>query len=193
MNLLGCYQRLFLWNLVATDAMVLQEDSVEGICQRFQCLFAHLRLQLTFPDGDAVPAHCGQLMLYLQVALLVSPYLCYPEVTIRLRNLTTFGTLNRKLDSLCAWLVQEIVQWKTNVVSMPETPVDKDARTIFPHHDVWFPWQPRMVQPIAEAMSPQPTAHYHLRLRVLAVDGRHVVVALLRVMTIHIRITFLVS
>ena len=35
-----------------------------------------------------------------------------------------------------------------------------------------------MVEPIAEPMSPQPTANHNLRLRVLAVDGGHIGMAL---------------
>ena len=62
---------------------------------------------------------------------------------------------------------------------MPEAPIHKDARPIFPHYDIRLSRQPRMVQPVAEPLSPQPFSDYHLRLRVLAVDGRHIRMPLL--------------
>ena len=62
---------------------------------------------------------------------------------------------------------------------MPETPIHKDTRPVLPHHDVWLSRQPRMVQPVAEPLSPQPFPDHHLRLRVLAVDGRHIRMPLL--------------
>jgi len=73
-----------------------------------------------------------------------------------------------------------------DVVSMPEATVHKDARPVLPHHNVRLPRQPLMIQPVSIPMSPQPTAYHHLRLRVLSVDGRHIVVALLRGVAIHI-------
>ncbi len=62
---------------------------------------------------------------------------------------------------------------------MPEAAIYEDASAIFPHHDVRMPWQSRMIQPIAEPMPPQPFAHNDLRLCVLAMNGRHVGMALL--------------
>jgi len=66
-----------------------------------------------------------------------------------------------------------------DVVSMPEAAVYEDTRPVLPHHNIRLPRQPWMIQSIAESMSPQPTTHHHLRLRVLAVDGSHISVALL--------------
>ncbi len=65
-----------------------------------------------------------------------------------------------------------------DVVPMPEASVHKNAHPVLPHHDVRFPWQSWMVQPIAEPMPPQVTAHNHFWLRVFAVDGSHICVAL---------------
>ena len=97
MPILCCHHWFFFSYLISSDAMVLQEYLVERECQRFQCLFSHLRLQFAFPNGDGVPAHRSQLMLYLQVSLLIPPYLGYPEIPIRLRYFTALWVLNRKL------------------------------------------------------------------------------------------------
>lgn len=78
------------------------------------------------------------------------------------------------------------MHYELRVVSMPEAPVHEDARPVFPHHDVGLSWQSRMIQPVPEAMSPQPFAHHHFRFRVLAVDGCHVRVPLLRGEFVHV-------
>ena len=171
---------LFLRCFISSDAMVLQEYPVERERQRFQRLLPHLRFQFTFPNGDAVPAHRSQLMLHSRVPLLIPPNLCHPEVTVRLRNLAALRIVN---------FFAPLAFWRggggeAHIVSMPETPVHKDARPVFSHHDVRLPRQSRMIQPIPIPMSPQPTAHHHLRLRVLAVDGCHVSVTLLGRQTI---------
>lgn len=61
---------------------------------------------------------------------------------------------------------------------MPEAPVDKDAGLVFPHHDIRFPWQSLVVQPVSEAMTPQEFAHNNLRLRVFGTNRGHIFVAL---------------
>lgn len=65
------------------------------------------------------------------------------------------------------------------MVPVPETAVDEDARAVFAQHHVGPARQPRMVQPVAEPVSPQIAPHHQLGLGVLAVDGRHVAVSLL--------------
>ena len=77
--------------------MVLQENAVEGICQRLQCFFAYLRFKLALPYSDAVPTHRGKLLLHFQVALLVPYYLTYPEAAVSLRYLTAIRTFNYEL------------------------------------------------------------------------------------------------
>lgn len=57
---------------------------------------------------------------------------------------------------------------------MPEAPVHKDARPVFPHYQVWMSRQLWRVQPISESPTPQSLAHNHLRLRALRMDRRHV-------------------
>ena len=64
--------------------------------------------------------------------------------------------------------------WHCHMVSVPEAPIHEYARPVLSHNDVWLPWQSRVVQPIAVAMTPQPFAHNHFRLCVLAVNGCHI-------------------
>jgi hypothetical protein len=139
--------------------MVLQKYLVEREGQRFQSLFPNLRLQLTFPDGDGVPAHRSQFMLHSCVPLLITPYLCHPKFTIRFRYLAALRTLN---------------YWHCHPVSVPEASIYKDAGSVLPHHNIWLPRQPWMIQPITETMPPQPFTHHHLRLCVFAMDSSHV-------------------
>ena len=44
LNIFCGHQRFFLRHLIMLDAMVLQENLVERICQRLQSFFPHLRL-----------------------------------------------------------------------------------------------------------------------------------------------------
>ena len=48
------------------------EDMVERVLQRLECLLSPLPFQFTLPDGDAVPPHLCQLFLFLPVSLLVA-------------------------------------------------------------------------------------------------------------------------
>ena len=86
-----------LRHFIASYAMVLQENAVEGICQRLQCFFAYLRFQLALPYRNAVPTHRGKLLLHFQVTLLVPHYLAYPETPVGLRNLTAIRTFDYEL------------------------------------------------------------------------------------------------
>lgn len=66
-----------------------------------------------------------------------------------------------------------------DVVSMPKAAIHKNTSSVLPHHNVWFPGHTRMIQPIAESVSPQIATHYNFWLRVLSVDSRHVRMTLL--------------
>ena len=76
--------------------VVLQPDMIQGEGDGVQRLFALLWLQLTFPDGDAMPSHLSQLALFLLIAFLVPSNLRHPELSIRLRYLAARTILNRK-------------------------------------------------------------------------------------------------
>jgi hypothetical protein len=62
---------------------------------------------------------------------------------------------------------------------VPETAIHKDAGSVLAQHDVRTAWQAWVVYPVPKAAAPQKLSDYHLRLRILAFDGCHVVVALL--------------
>lgn len=155
-EVLCCHHRLIIWYLIALDGPVLQEYSVERICQRLQCFFSFDGLQLTFPDRDGVPAHRGQFMLYFHITLLVPLYFIGPELCIGLR----YGVIT------------------TALMSMPEATINKDTCSILPQHDVWLPWKSWMIQTIAVAMPPQITSHHHLGFRVLCPNMAHTAMTL---------------
>jgi hypothetical protein len=69
---------------------------------------------------------------------------------------------------------------------MPKAPVDKDACSIFPQHQVRMPRQPFMIQSISETTLPQPTPHNHFWLRILIVNRRHILMPLLWSEVVHI-------
>lgn len=62
---------------------------------------------------------------------------------------------------------------------MPEATIHKDARSVFPQHNVRVPSQPRMIQPIAKTTTPQLFTHNNLRLRVFGTNARHVIMPLI--------------
>ena len=43
--------------MVVADGVVGEVDAVEGLAEGVESLLAAVGLELTFPDGDAVPAH----------------------------------------------------------------------------------------------------------------------------------------
>ena len=83
---------------------------VQGECQRFQSLFSDRPFQLAFPHSDAMPSHGSQLMLFFFVAAFVAFYFRFPESDVRLGQ-------GKILASF---------------MSMPETAVDENGRTVFP-------------------------------------------------------------
>ncbi len=122
---------------------------------RLQRFFTFRRLQFALPHRNAMPAHLCQLALLLFVPLLVPSNLRHPELMVRLRNLATFRTLN-DFFRLTSYIIHQ-------VVSMPKATIHKDARPVFPQHQVRMPRQPFVVQPIAKAPTPQATSHNQLR------------------------------
>lgn len=86
-------------------------------------MLADVGLELTFPDGDAVPAHGSQLLLHLLVALPVAPDLADPELAVCLRNPTALRTLNSQLSTF-NW-------WHSHPVSVPEASVHENTGPIF--------------------------------------------------------------
>lgn len=106
--------------------------------------------ELALPYGDDVPAHVEQLRLALRVAFLVAFQLLPPELGVR------------------PWI--DYV-----VMGMPEAAVHEDTHAVFPHHDIGRAGQPAVILAVTVAVGIEPSAHGHLRPRVLASDPAHVV------------------
>ena len=137
--------------------MIFQEDMVQRKSQGFQSFLPDSRLQFAFPYHDGMPSHFSQPVQHLMVPLPVPPDLLHPEPSVRFRHHIIFAPL----------------------VSMPEASIHKNAGTILPEHDVRFSRQPRMIEPIPESPTPQKFPDKNLRFGILALNCRHIVVALL--------------
>ena len=110
-----------------------------------------------------MPPHACQFLLHPLVPLLVAYYLCMPVIGSRLGHHKQPAPL----------------------MPMPEAPVHKDARPVFPQHNVRFPRQSRMVKPISKATSPQEFPHQHFWLRILSLYRSHAPVPLFRSKFVH--------
>ena len=137
--------------------MIFQEDMVQRKGQRLQGLLPDSRLQFAFPDNDGMPSHFSQPMQHLMVPFPVPPDFILPELGIRFRHHIILAPF----------------------MPMPEAPIHQNAGTILPEHNIRFPRQPRMIEPIPESSSPQELPDKNLRFGILASDCRHIVVALL--------------
>ena len=110
-----------------------------------------------------MPPHACQFLLHPLVPLLVAYYLCMPVIGSRLGHHKQPAPL----------------------MPMPEAPVHKDARPVFPQHYVRFPRQSRMVKPISKATTPQEFPHQHFRLRILSLYRSHAPVPLFWSQFVH--------
>ncbi len=107
--------------------------------------------KLTFPDDDHLPTVFLKHLVVFLVAFSVAINFVLPEIHIGLGQPVFVTTL----------------------MSMPEAPVDKDGRVVFPHDDIWFPWHAFHVEPIAVTVCPQPLPHLQLGFGVPTADVRH--------------------
>ena len=149
--------------VVVADGVVGEVDAVEGLGEGLEGALAAVGFELTFPYGDAVPAHCGYLALFFDVALFVAVDFLLPEVGVCLGHLEV-------------WAV---------VVSMPEATIDEDDCAVFVQHDVGMTGESGMVEAIAEAAGKEILAHQYLRARSLALYCRHAAMALLLGHLVH--------
>ena len=149
--------RFFFRQFISPDMMIFQEDMVQCKGQRLQGILPDSRLQFAFPDNDGMPSHFSQPMQHLMVPFQVSPDLLHPEPCVRFRHHIILAPF----------------------MSMPEASIHQNAGTILPEHNIRFPRQPRMIEPIPESSSPQELPDKNLRFGILASDCRHIVVALL--------------
>ena len=137
--------------------MIFQEDMVQRKGQRLQGLLPDSRLQFAFPDNDGMPSHFSQPMQHLMVPFPVPPDFILPELGIRFRH--------------------HIIP--APFMSMPEASIHQNAGTILPEHNIRFSRQPWMIESIPESPSPQELPDKNLRFGILALDCRHIVMALL--------------
>lgn len=112
--------------------MVIEKYAVEGEDKTFQRPLPLRFPELALPYRDAVPAHTCQLLLLFPVALFVAAYLFPPKFRICLWQLKVFAS----------------------VVAVPKTTVDKDARAVFPQHQIGMPREARVVETVAETTPP---------------------------------------
>ena len=112
--------------------MVIEKYAVEGEGKTFQRPLPLRFPELALPYCDTVPAHTCQLLLLFLIPFFVALDFLFPKISIRLWHPKVFAAF----------------------VSMPETSVDKHARTVFPQHQVGMPGQPRVVEAVAEATPP---------------------------------------
>ena len=148
---------------VVANGVVGEVDAVEGLGEGVEGLLAAVGLELTLPDGNAVPSHGGYLALFFDVALLVAADFLLPEVGVGLGHLEV----------------------RAVVVSMPEATVDEDDCAVFAQHDVGMAGESGMVEAIAEAAGKEILAHQYLRARSLALYCRHAAMALLLGHLVH--------
>ena len=123
--------------------------------QRLQGLVSFLRFQLAFPNCDTMPAHLGQLLLLQLVTIPVAADFLCPKVHVG------------------SWHPEILASF----VPMPKATIHEDASAVLAKHNIRMPRQPRIVEPVAEAHSPQKFAHDHLGASVLGTYGSHDVVA----------------
>ena len=100
---------------------------------------------MAFPHCDAMPAHCGKLVLLIYIASAVTFYLGSPELRVALRYRIVFAAF----------------------MPVPEATVDEDDSPVFAQDNVRMTRQTWVVQPIAEPSAEQESPHQQLRLGVL--------------------------
>ena len=110
-----------------------------------------------------MPAEAGEGLIVTVVALAVALYLRAPEVHVGLGEAEVAAAF----------------------VAVPEAAVDEDACAVLAQDDVGMAGQTTVVEPVAETAGVQPAPDSHLGLGVCRMDGRHVLMPLLRRHRIH--------
>lgn len=113
---------------------------------------------VAFPHADHPPPHGFQLGFVAGVARHVALDLLTPEFHIALRQTVIAASF----------------------MAVPEAAVDEDDGLVFRQNDVRASGQFPCLDPESQSTGEEVFAHYHLGLRILALDGRHTSVALFR-------------
>ena len=159
-----CHVAFFgVGQMVGTEGAVGEIDAVESLDEGVEGLLTTVGFELTFPNGDAVPTHGGNLMLLFDVTLFVTLDFLFPKRSVGLWHFETLAV----------------------VVSVPKASVDEDYRAVFLEHDVGMAGQTGMVEAIAEATGKEILSHQYLRACPLALYGSHAAVALLLGHLVH--------
>ena len=134
----------------------MEVDLEECLLERVEGLLLNGGLELTFPDGDAVPAKGGETLDGFFVAGLVTVDFAGPEINVGFGN--SIG--------------------RAAFVSVPETAVDKDASGVFTENNIRMSRKTGVVKTETESMGKEKATDDKLRLGVLGVYRRHVFVSL---------------
>ena len=111
-----------------------------------------------------MPTHSSELALLLFVTLLVPLNFLLPKLNVGFRQTEVFAIL----------------------MTMSETAVHKDDRTVFTQHQIRMTGQTWMVEPIAEAPAEKEFPHQYFGFGVLSTYCSHVAMALFFSQSIHL-------
>lgn len=125
--------------------MVLKEDVIEREGKGSKSLLTFVGLQFAIPNDYYVPAHFSKFLLFFFITFAVAIYLLIPKRGIGLWHHKVFAAF----------------------VPMPKTAINKDASAVLTQNNIRMTGQPRIIQTIAEFVSPQKLTHKNLRLRIL--------------------------
>ena len=130
----------------------MEIDLKESLFKRCESLLSYRWLELTFPNSDAVPSKCRELVNCTGVPGFVASDFVLPEGNIALGH----------------------AECLASVMTMPETSIDENACCIFSHDEVRMAWQTGIVEPIPESMGKKIASYNQLWLGVLGANRRHI-------------------
>ena len=113
--------------------------------------------QVALPDDDDLPTGEHQFIIDPCVPSSILLYLGLPELCIGFRQYKQLASL----------------------VTVPETAVNKDSRSVLAHDDVRLAGHALDIEPVAVSVRPQPFPNQYLRFGRLAANMRHAAVTLL--------------
>ena len=149
--------RFFFRQFIPPDMMIFQEDMAE----------VKARDSRVFSLTAGFSSHSQMTM----VCHPISANRCSTS-SFRSRFLLIFSIQNPVFDF-------ERPPILATFMSMPEASIHQNAGAILPQYNIRFPRQPWMIESIPESPSPQELPDKNLRFGILALDCRHVIVALL--------------
>jgi len=157
--MVACYEKkgasceVGVGGLQDVQKVFVQGDSY-GLHGGFQFVFG----EVARPDDYYLPAGIHQFVVNPCIPSSIPFYLVLPESGVGLWQ-----------DELLATLV-----------TVPETTVDEDSRSVFAHDDIRLARHTLDVQPVSISMCPQPFPHRYFRLGRFAAYIRHAAMALCR-------------